>query len=352
MRILVPNLPNPNLLASSYVRAFEALGHEVVQINPMVTLERDPLLRNRITRRLLERWRLERNVPALLKQLLAHDVDMIWVSKGQWSVPALWRAYKAARPETVLVCYNSDDPVTTYSRGCNAPWVTEAIGSYDLFGTFKPDILQALKDHGAPEVYLQLFAWDPDILPRAETTTLDHDLLFLANGDDFRQQWLIDILSDPRTQDWKIGIYGYWPRSGHARLDALTQPMPYQQDQIPQTIANAVVSLNILRQQNISNHNLRSFEIPGAGGLCLSQYTDQIGAVFPRDEAALYFDTPEDAVTQVLRVKQDPTLRHKMVARAGHIVRDHTFKARADALLKRVSQLNQNDLGLILGSSS
>lgn len=339
MRILVPNLPDPTVLPSSYARAFEALGHEVVQVNPMATLARDPFLRNRVTKRLLERWRLERNVPAVLAQLLEQEVDMVWVNKAQWSVPSLWRAYKAARPDTTLVCYNADDPVTTYSRGSNAPWVTEAIGSYDLYGTFKPDIVDALRRHGAPEVFVLPFAWDPDTLPRAKTTALDHDLLFLANGDAFRQKVLIEILSDVRTQDWKIGIFGQWKRSGHARLDALTRPMPYRQEQVSQAMANAVVSLNILRKQNITSHNLRSFEIPGAGGLCMSQYTEQLSAVFPRDEAALYYDTPQNAVTQVLRMKETPELRRRIIARAGQIAQEHTFRHRAAELLDTVAAL-------------
>ena len=339
MRILVLNATGPALLGSSYARAFRKLGHEVVQYDPVNLLNEDPLYRNRYSRRLLERSLLARNEGKLVRKLLSFDADLIWVGKGQWALPGLWRALKDARPRSVLVNYNSDDPVTTYSRGANAPWVTEAISCFDLFCTFKPDIVSDLRKHGAKEVAVLPFAWDEDALPRAEAAEMRYDVLFLANGDEYRAKILVEILADPRTVDWRFGIFGHWRRSGNARLDALARPMPFAQEQIPAAMAAAVVSLNVLREQNLTNHNLRTFEIPGAGGLSLSQYTAEQDRFFPRNQAALYFDTPTEAVDEVLAIRNDPDRRARMVEAAGKIAQQHRFVDRARALLDAVSEL-------------
>ena len=103
MKILVLNATNPATLGGSYARAFRALGHEVVQFAPVELLGRAPLYRNRHSRRILERALLWRHTGAVLERLVAEDADMIWVGKGQWALPRLWQAFKAARPGTTLV---------------------------------------------------------------------------------------------------------------------------------------------------------------------------------------------------------------------------------------------------------
>lgn len=346
MKILVLNATDPATLGSSYARAFKELGHEVVQYDPAVLLSGDPLYRNRYSRRLLERVILARQTGRLLQKIMSFGADLIWVGKGQWALPGLWKSLKAARPETMLINYNSDDPVTTYSRGANAPWVTDSISCFDLFCTFKPDIVQDLKKRGAKEVAVIPFAWDEKILPRAPFKDLIYDVLFLANGDNYRKEILAAMLSDPRTKDWRFGIFGSWSRSGHARLDALIKPMPFKQAAIPGAMASAVVSLNILRKQNITSHNLRTFEIPGAGGLSLSQFTEEQNRFFPKDISALYFGSPEQAVSEILRVKNNPELRIRMIERAEGRVREHTFAHRASELLGAVSALSAANVRL------
>ena len=216
MKILVLNTIDIATLGSSYARAFTTLGHEVTQFNPIDILNSNFLYRNKYSRRFLERIILSRHTTNILDHILDFKVDMIWVGKGQWALPELWRQYKAIRPQTALVCYNPDDPVVTYSRGGNAPWVTKTISCYDLYCTFKSDIVSNLKHLGAKEIAVIPFAWDPSILPRAQTTNIKYDLLLLANGDSERARIMIDIISDPRTRNWKIGILRYLlSRSSH-----------------------------------------------------------------------------------------------------------------------------------------
>lgn len=339
MRILVLDSTGVATTGSSFSRAFRALGHQVTQLDPTEILNTDVIYRNRVLRRVLERMILDWQAPRILEQLLSVEADMIFVVNGKWALPRLWHDYRAVRPETRLVCYNTDDPITIYSRASNAAWVTEAIGCYDLFATYKDDISDDLVRYGSKAVLILPFAWDPEVLPTAEPNGSEFDILFLANGDAFRQKILIDILSEPHAANLRIGVFGHWKRSGHARLDAIAKPMPYTQEEQSQAMANAIVCLNILRAQNATTHNLRSFEIPGAGGLSLCQHTPQIGKFFPADEAALYFDTPERAVNHVLNMKKNPNLRSRIVARSKEIVAKHTIAHRARELLAAVSEL-------------
>lgn len=338
MRILVPNLPDPNVLSSSYARAFEALGHEVVQVNPMATLARDPFLCNRVTKRLLERWRLERNVPALLAQLLEHEVDLVWVAKGQWSVPALWRAYKAARTDTLLVCYNADDPITTWSRGGNRPWVTEAIPDYDLYITYNQALVDPIRAAGANAVLRLPFAWDPDVHPRQDFDD-SADVVFVGNSDAYREEWLTALVEHPLAADWRVHVYGQWHEVKSSALRRAIQPVQKTGVEMARLTAGARVAINILRRQNEGSHNMRTFETPGCGGVLASQFSAEQNAVFPDGEAAIYFSTPDEMAPRLAPFVQDPDRLAGMRARSRDLVAGQTFLDRARTLIATLEEM-------------
>ena len=183
MKILIPLSDDRMGLGWSFARALKFLGHEVTIFDPFIRLYQSPLWASKVSRRLLERQILRRVGRANLTEILAPGkFDAIFVIKGQWSLPEFWRAYKAERPRTRLVCYNLDDPITTWSRAGNSPWIAEAIPCYDLYVTYNQSLVEPLRDAGASAVLRLSFAWDPDIHPMQEFTDRA-DVVFIGNSD-------------------------------------------------------------------------------------------------------------------------------------------------------------------------
>ena len=127
MKVLVLNESDDSALGASYARAFQFLGHDVALWDPVAKLEKLSLWRFAPTRRILERQLICRSNRKWIEDLLAIPADFIWAGKGAWATPWLWLEIKRRKPQVKLICYNADNPIVSYSRGGNRPWVTKSI---------------------------------------------------------------------------------------------------------------------------------------------------------------------------------------------------------------------------------
>lgn len=312
----------------------------MVQINPQVELERRLLWRNRVARRLLEKPLISAFNNSWIDDLASIDADMVWIGKGAWALPQFWRDYRKRKPATRLVCYNADDPITSFSRGANRPWVTELISCFDLFCTYKPELEGPLKAHGANAVAVIPFAWDPDVHQRQDDAPITHDIVFVGNGDQHRAMWINRLLSSPALRGVQVAIYGHWPPVKAETIDPTIFKGQLEGSRMASAIAGAKLSLNILRRQNETTHNMRTFETPGCGGVNISLYTDQQNSFFPEGEASYYFRSLDDAGDVILAAIADDAGRNAIRERAGEIVRKHTYLDRARQLLDHLPQPN------------
>ena len=332
MKILILSHGDAAALEASYGRAFAALGHKVTVLNPMPRLEADPMWRHRAARRLFERAILARHNAAWFDEVAAVPADLTFVAKGTWALPGFWRRYKAARPGTVLVCINADDPLTTYSRGANRRWITESIGTFDLYSTYKSALVAPLLRAGARRVVRIPFAWDPDLHPPSPAGG-GPDLVFVGNADAHREAFLTAIVDHPAAAAWRIEVHGLWPRVASPALRAAIRPGQLTGAAMARCVASARLALNIMRRQNEGAHNMRTFETAGCGGLMASQYSAEQHAVFPDGEAAVYFADAGEAVAVLAAALAEPERLAAMRVRAGAIVAQHTYVARARQLL-------------------
>jgi len=342
VRILVLNESDHYCLGVSYLRAFRELGHDAALLDPAKELARWPAWRVRLVRRTLERPILALYSRRLLRRLVAERADLVWVGKGAWALPWLWREFKRQSPAAELVCYNADNPLVTYSRGGNRPWVTASIPCFDLYVTYNQQLLDPLRQAGARRVLRLPFAWDPVLHPvlqvsEAERQQYACDVVFVGNGDSTRERWLDDILQARQGSGWRLAIYGSWRncRSGLVR-ESIRGAALYGVEMV-KAVRSAKVALNILRKQNEGSHNMRTFEIPGCGGIMVSQESPEQQEFFPGGEAAVYFNDAPDAAAKISFLLANEPQRGQLCARAVAIVRSHTYLERARALLENIT---------------
>ncbi len=339
MKILAPLHQDPFSLGWSYARGLEALGHEVTPFNPFVGLEKSSLWRSRIGRRLFEIPLLRRNGRQILQQMLdLGNFDALLVIKADWSLPTLWQAYKAARPKTVLVCYNADDPITTWSRGANRPWVTQAIPCYDLYVTYNQALVAPLQAKGARSVLRLPFAWEPEIHPRQPFDD-SADVVFVGNSDAYREDWLTALVEHPVARDWRIKVYGRWHKVKSSALQSKIQNGMRTGPELAKITAGARLSLNILRQQNEGSHNMRTFETPGSGGVLASQFSPEQDAVFPKDKAAVYFTSHQDIAPSLAPYIGDTSRLDAVRAESAARVKKELYVDRAKVLADTIEGL-------------
>ena len=88
-------------------------------------------------------------------------------------------------------------------------------------------------------------------------------------------------------------------------------------EDMSKVLNSSKISLNILRKQNKSSHNMRTFEAPACGAFVLAEKSDEQLEFFEEDKEAVYFSSPKE-----LREKVVYYLKHeeerKNIAQAGY----------------------------------
>ena len=67
-------------------------------------------------------------------------------------------------------------------------------------------------------------------------------------------------------------------------------------EELVSAVESAKGIINLLRQQNIKedSHNMRTFEVPGYGGLLITQRTTEQAEFFEEGKEIIFFDSPDE----------------------------------------------------------
>jgi spore maturation protein CgeB len=100
--------------------------------------------------------------------------------------------------------------------------------------------------------------------------------------------------------------------------------------------AAAEVSLNVLNAESLEGHNMRTFEVPASGGVMLARYTAAQDQLFPENEAAAYYRSPEEIDAKIDWLLGDAALRQRIRGNAVRLAASQTYDHRAAEVLRYV----------------
>jgi spore maturation protein CgeB len=94
-----------------------------------------------------------------------------------------------------------------------------------------------------------------------------------------------------------------------------------------------VCSINILRPQNATSHNMRTFEIPATANAMVTARSEEQSEFFAEGEEMECFDTPESLLAKIQMLSKDR--KHSgMIAQNGYErVREETYAKRARTMI-------------------
>lgn len=340
-KILVIGPLNHTALAESYARAFERLGMEVVRFDSeRAMMQASRFTGNRILRR-------------ALRSRLWNAVNRESVEIAQRVRPALIFAVncKFFHPETIrkirqlsgvpFVNYYPDHPyigVRWDPREASALRrdLIEALAQYSIVWMWERTLVERLKRDGVEAKYLP-FAVDPEIsrpqdLPEGlhcDACGVNHDVAFIATYSRFRCAEVEAI------KKHKVAIWGSnWPRQWRELAGQHRSHPPIWGGAVGDIYAKAPLSLNVLNAENLGGPNMRTFEVPGSGGVMLARYSPQQDEFFPENEAAVYYRTPQELDEKITAVLHDPELRARIRRNAIRLSAAQTYDARAMVVLR------------------
>jgi hypothetical protein len=215
-----------------------------------------------------------------------------------------------------VVCWNPDSPfdTTVSNRGAGIP---QAIRAYDTYITWADDLAERLSTVAA-RVLVCPFAWDPGIMrPAAGTGVAAGRIVFIGSCTSERLAMLQSL------RYLRPMVFGNnWPEIPGVEIHSAVHGPEYCG-----VVGEAKWNLNLLRPQNARSHNMRTFELVGAGGAQVAPYTTDHRRFLGGDSRSVLFEGREE-LESVLR--SDPWARP---ARSAAVLDGHTYDDRVKQLL-------------------
>ena len=322
-----------------YVRYLPESGPEVAQF-PAQSLFYDYYQKN-IVHKLLFKAGLSRILVSVNRQFRARVTafrpDIIWVFKGMEIFPA---SLRWARDQQIkLVNYNPDNPFIFSGKGSGNKYVEQSLGLYDLHLTYNLEIQKRLERECDARTALLPFGFDLDHRLFEECAQQEEvlRLCFLGNPDEQRAAFIEGLAAAGLPVDVYGNDWGNFVRNPGIRIFP-----PVYQPEFWMVLRRYRIQLNLMRIHNEDSHNMRSFEIPGVGGVMLAPATTEHRLFFKDQEEAFLFADLDDAIRQArVLLEMDPQrireVRHR--ARQRSLSGGYSYRDRARAVAGELKSL-------------
>jgi len=216
--------------------------------------------------------------------------DVLWVFKGMELSPALlsWIKSKNIR----IVNYNPDNPFLFSGSGSGNKNITDSIGLYDHHFTYDQSIRQRIiQDFNVPTSILPFGFEIPDgIYEECVKQQEVKKLSFLGNPDSARAAFIQQL-----ANHFPIDVYGNdWGKFvSHKNISICS---PVYKEGFWKALYRYRIQLNLMRPHNPNSHNMRSFEVPGIGGIGLFPYTDDHATYFEEGKEIFLYRNMEECI--------------------------------------------------------
>jgi hypothetical protein len=263
----------------------------------------------------------------------ARDYDAVVVVKGLLVDGDTVAALRAGGRRPV-VCFNPDHPWKPVPA-CYSPVAIRAMPEYDVYLTWTPALVSRLYAAGCRRVEILRFAWDPSLHPFVGDQAETYEVTFVGNWSEHRERWIRALGDIP------LRLYGPgWAKKLRARPshNIVVRPDTPFGEEYAREIRSAKVALNLLDPWNCPGINMRTLEIPGAGGVMLSTWTQDIDAIFGSDLPT--FRTQAELRSEIESLLADGRRRNHVREQSHAIAEKHTFNDRAHFLAELFRELS------------
>jgi hypothetical protein len=221
-----------------------------------------------------------------------------------------------------VVCWNPDSPFD-YAISNRGGGIPRTITAYDAYITWAEDVAECL-ERFVSCIFVVPFAWDPSIIRETAGSGEAQDrVVFIGTASRERTEQL------KRLAHLRPVVYGNrWPR-----IDGIDLRPPVKGREFSKVVGEARWNINLLRPQNALSHNMRTFELVGAGGSQIAPATEDHRNFLGGDPRTVLFRT-EKELESILR--SDP---NEYPMRPPGVLKGHTYADRVAKLLPDLTSL-------------
>jgi spore maturation protein CgeB len=318
MKILILGAFGKGAMELYYVRGLKNEGTDITTFDIATpyyeTLDRSVI--NKVINKLSPAIFYKPVNKALVQFVQGKKYDVILVFKGLTLFPQTIKLLK--EHARLLCCYNPDHPYKFFSEGSGNANIADSISLYDMYFTYAVQVTNDLRKLYKVNAYTIPFGYDDTAPVHAGVTDSDikSKWLFIGAFDNERAAFLHQLGEE------NLAIYGdaKWnSRNPFNRfIKAAYKGRAIYDEEYKSTVAAGAGVFNLLRQQNIEerSHNMRTFEVPGYGGLLISNRTEEQSAFYEEDREAVFFDSIDELKDKLHYLQAHPNQIEKMKAAA------------------------------------
>ena len=273
----------------------------------------------------------------LITRIDVFQPDIIFVFKGMEIFPETLRYAK--KKQIKLINYNPDNPFIFSGSGSGNSNIINSIGIYDIHFTYNSLIKIQLEEKFNIPTYILPFAFDisEDEFEKCKIESEINKLCFIGNPDTERAKLILGIANS----GIQIDLFGHnWIKFiNHKNVNCFDTVYGIQ---FWKNLRKYRVQLNIMRPHNLNSHNMRSFEIPGIGGIQLAPDTKEHRLFFEADKEIFLYNTVSECVPKInylLSLSTEKANQYRTYAREACIKNKHSYKNRAQQVLNLLEKL-------------
>ena len=315
-------------LETSYRRAFESTGVEVVPFDWDQHYRQNFLAKTRVSEKLFRQAIALATGKEFVAAIEREKPDLVLVIKGRFILPETLAQVKRVLSDRPLINFNPDSP---WSKANSTRSLLESIPVYDLHFSWSYDLVDRFRQSGAKGVRYLPFAYDPVLHSPTKNSGSqgqlpEYDAVFVGTYDPIRDALLSQL------RDFRIAIWGNdWHRSSLVPKEWIKEGAIYGAAS-NDLLDKGVVALNLLREQNANSHNMRTFEIPATAHTMLTDRTvGQLSFFEEGKEIECFADI--DELRSKLRFLISAEGGEEYGRQAFERVHDETYSKRARTIL-------------------
>ena len=345
MKILVVGDGHSAIHEVAVVEAFKNLGHQVETFYWQTYFNsQNPLVRlwQRVQNKFIVGPTLVRLNADLINVANKFNPKLIFIYRGTHITPHTITEIKKKLPGCVVYGYNNDDP---FADG-HPPWLwrhfLKSVPKYDLVFAYRHRNLDDLRKIGARRVELLRSSYIPELnhfvsLSEIDKVNYDCDVVFVGHYEnDGRLEYLEEIVK----AGYKLRLFGpgYEWNSLLAKSVVLKHLVPVNlvwNEDYNKALCGAKIALCFFSKLNRDTYTRRCFEIPAAGTLLLSEYSDDLASLYQAGEEVDMFKTKQEMIRKINLYLDNDELRSHVAANGNRrvIVDGHNIVSRMEKVL-------------------
>lgn len=341
MRILIVGSTHVAALEQTYHRYFREWGAESEIFDarqPVGWIHSLPKKGVNAIRRFLPSTGLGAVNTLLLEKVRQWKPEVVWVFKGMEILPSTLNRLRGQVP--LLASYNPDHPFQFTGPGSGNALMTRSLPLYHAHLTYQEAIADRLRAETGLPVACVAFGFDLDEPTWNAVAGLPEIVRvgFVGSADADRAGAVRTLLQAGLPVD----VYG----NGWNKFLNLTSGLqvfgPVYGADFWEKIRVFRVQLNLLRPHNHGSHNMRSFDVPGAGGIQLAPESAEHQRFFDAEKEVFLFNSPEEMVQKarfLLSLTPDQADLIRKRARKRSLEGGYHYRNRATEVLKFFQQM-------------